>query len=112
MRLAALFCLLALPTWAATPAADDPFIWLESPAGPRAMDWVKQQNAKSLAVLQADPHYKPDFDVALALAEARDRVPIPSQLHGQIFNFWQDPDHVRGIWRRTSLQDYRAPTPH
>jgi prolyl oligopeptidase len=110
MRLATLFCLLALPAWGAMPG--DPYIWLEAPDSARAMDWVKQENAKSLAVLHANPHYQPDFNAALAFAEARDRVPAPSQLHGQIFNFWQDPDNVRGIWRRTSLDDYRTASPH
>ncbi|MGN6850716.1 MAG: prolyl oligopeptidase family serine peptidase, partial [Sphingomicrobium sp.] len=29
----------------------------------------------------------------------------------QIYNFWQDADHVRGIWRRTSLASYSTGKP-
>src|SRR5277367_4568891 len=61
MRLVALLCLLAAPAVAAamTPdSAKDPNLWLESVSSARAMDWVKGQNAKSLGVLQGDPHYQ------------------------------------------------------
>jgi len=111
MRQAILLLIAAMaPTMAC--AQPDPFLWLEDVNGPRAMDWVKQQDAQSLGVLQADPRYKPFFDEALALTQARDRVPLPSQINGGVFNFWQDADHVRGIWRRTSLQGYRTPAPN
>jgi prolyl oligopeptidase len=109
MRLFALLLLLILTCTAR--AADDPYLWLEDVNSPRAMDWVKQQDARSLGVLHADPRYKGFFDEALALTEARDRVPLPTQLNGGIFNFWQDADHVRGVWRRTTLELYRTPNP-
>ena len=38
---------------------------------------------------------------ALTIAEAKDRIPAPELSGGQIYNFWQDADHVRGIWRQT-----------
>jgi prolyl oligopeptidase len=28
-----------------------------------------------------------------------------------VYNFWQDAQHVRGLWRRTSLADYQRPAP-
>src|SRR5205085_596260 len=31
--------------------------------------------------------------------------------HGQIYNFWQDADHVRGILRRTTLASYASGKP-
>ncbi len=30
-------------------------------------------------------------------------------MNGQIYNFWQDAAHAHGLWRRTTLQDYRRP---
>jgi prolyl oligopeptidase len=111
MRLALLLCCAAFPAFART-SSTDPNLWLEQVSSPRALAWVNQQDAHARAVLQADPHYKPFFDQALALGEAKDRVPLPNQLAGSIYNFWQDADHVRGIWRRTSLADYRKPAPH
>ena len=116
MRLAALALLLTLPAagaaHAAMPAPDaDPYLWLEDVNSPRAMEWVKQQDARSLGVLQHDPHYKTFFEEALALNEAKDRIPEPNQLNGAIYNFWQDAAHTRGIWRRTTLDSYRTPSP-
>ena len=109
MRLAGSLCLFA---WPALALPVDPNQWLESVNSPKAMAWVQGQDAHARAVLEADPHYKPFFATALALGQARDRVPAPNQLDGAIYNFWQDAQHVRGIWRRTSLADYRAASPH
>jgi prolyl oligopeptidase len=95
---------------AATDAAD-PYIWLEEFSSPRAMDWVNAHNAKTATVLEADPRYAQLYKEALAIAEARDRIPAGSFLHGSIFNFWQDAEHVRGVWRRTSLQSYETANP-
>ena len=30
---------------------------------------------------------------------------------GLYYNFWQDEVHVRGIWRRTTLAEYRKDSP-
>src|SRR5665213_2638498 len=95
---------------AATDAAD-PYIWLEEPTSPRAMEWVNAHNAKAAAVLEADARYPGLYREALALAEAKDRIPTGSFLNGAIYNFWQDADHVRGIWRKTTLASYRTANP-
>ncbi len=89
----------------------DPYLWLEQADGERAMTWVRAQNAKTVAVLESDPRYQVLHQQALAIIEAKDRIPMPHALHGAIFNFWQDADHVRGIWRRTTLTSYRTAAP-
>jgi len=89
----------------------DPYLWLEQVNSARAMAWVRAENATTLGVLEKDPRYAGLYRDALAIAEAKDRIPAPAQLDGSIFNFWQDAEHVRGIWRRTSLESYRSPAP-
>lgn len=96
---------------ASTDAAQDPYVWLEELDSPRSMAWVKSENAKTLAVLEKDPRYAQFYGEALAIAEARDRIPQPRFLAGAIYNFWQDADHTRGIWRKSSLAQYRDPAP-
>jgi prolyl oligopeptidase len=93
-------------------SSPDPYLWLEDVAGERAVSWVRAENAKTVAVLETDARYEQLYKEALAIAEAKDRIPMPSTLDGAIFNFWQDADHVRGIWRRTTLDSYRTPAPH
>jgi len=92
-------------------AETDPFLWLEDVHGARAITWVKAENAKTLAVLQADPRFAALYAQALTIAQAPDRVPAPAIIAGQVFNFWQDDDHVRGIWRHTSMPDYASAAP-
>ncbi|MEO7177580.1 MAG: prolyl oligopeptidase family serine peptidase [Allosphingosinicella sp.] len=96
---------------AAQAGADDPYLWLEEVSSPRAMEWVNAHNAKTQAVLEADRRYQPYYDEALAIAQAKDRIPFGRFLNGRIYNFWQDADHVRGILRRTSLADYQSADP-
>jgi len=89
----------------------DPFQWLESLDSPRATAWVKAENAKTLAVLQNDPRFATAYTDAVAAGEAKDRIPSPHIIAGRVYNFWQDAEHVRGIWRRTTFADYANPAP-
>ena len=90
---------------------DDPHLWLEAFTSDEALDWVRAHNAASAVILEADPRYCVLFEEALAIAGSKDRIPAPSFLHGEIYNFWQDEDHLRGLWRKTSLADYRVADP-
>ncbi|MGB8839728.1 MAG: prolyl oligopeptidase family serine peptidase [Aliidongia sp.] len=89
----------------------DPYIWLEDFTSPRVDAWVAAENAKTVAVLEHDARYPALYEQAVAIAEAKDRIPTPRFLAGSVYNFWQDADHVRGIWRKTSLDGYRAAQP-
>lgn len=90
---------------------DDPYLWLEEVSSPRALDWVEAHNAKSTAILEADQRYKRFYAEALDIAQAKDRIPVGSFIGGEIYNFWQDVDHVRGVWRRASRQSYASGNP-
>jgi prolyl oligopeptidase len=94
-----------------TTAGEDPFVWLEQVDGAKAMEWVRAENEKTAAVLENDPRYPVLFKEALALAEAKDRIPEPTIIGGQVLNYWQDAEHVRGIWRRTSLANFQKSVP-
>ena len=76
------------------------------------MDWAKAQNGKTLPVLQGDKRYADLEAKALAILNAKDRVPgVSFAGDGSLRNFWQDADHVRGLWRKTSLESYRTADP-
>ena len=113
---AALACIAAVTSaapiaHAETPPAD-PFIWLEDVSSPRAMDWVHAENAKTLNVLQGDARFAGLYGDALKLAQAKDRIAYPELMGDQVYNFWRDQAHVRGVWRRTSKADYATAEPH
>src|SRR5215831_7872625 len=43
--------------------------------------------------------------------DADDRIPYPRRRGAYLFNFWQDAAHPRGLWRRTTLEEYRRDQP-
>ncbi len=96
----------------ATSDATDPWLWLEEVEGERAMEWVRAHNAHSLGVLQGDPRYAQLHAQALEIVQSRDRIPAPGfNRDGTVDNFWQDAEHVRGLWRKTTLESYRTSEP-
>lgn len=106
---------LAFLSLAATPllrAQEDKYLWLEDVSSDRSMTWVKAENARTAKVLEGDPRFTTYQSEALKIAEAPDRLPSPGLRGDDVYNFWQDADHKRGILRKTTLQDYLTTTPH
>jgi prolyl oligopeptidase len=91
--------------------AADPYLWLEDVHGAKPLEWVKTQNSKSMAVLKADPSYQQDYDAILKVMDATDRIPYGDLDHQYVFNFWQDAQHPKGLWRRTGIEEYAKPAP-
>ncbi len=89
----------------------DPYIWLEDIHGERPLAWVKDQNAKSLGQLKADPAYQKNYDFILKVLDAKDRIPYGGLDHGFVYNYWQDAEHPKGVWRRTTIADYAKAAP-
>jgi len=86
--------------------ADEDHLWLEDVEGERALDQVKAWNKTSLARLEADPRYQTMYEDALAIVNSKDKIPYVSYRGGEVHNFWQDEDHVRGVWRKSTLDSY------
>jgi len=96
----------------ATPLPEDKYIWLEDVSSPRAMEWVNEQNERSMKIFQADPHWKPFVDEALALASNPDRLAVPALRGNEVYNTWRDAEHSRGLFRKTTVADYLTSSPH
>jgi len=103
-----LLTFLLLPARA---AETDPYIWLEDVESPKAMEWVKAHNERSLGALTTDPRYAGIEKEVRRITMAKDRLPFPTLANGWIYNFWQDADHVRGLWRRTRPDEYAKKDP-
>ena len=97
----------------ATTATDaDPYAWMEEIEGAKALEWAKAENARSLPQLQNDARFKGNYADAAKILTASDRIPAVSFAgDGTLRDFWQDADHVRGIWRTTDVESYRSGTP-
>jgi prolyl oligopeptidase len=92
-------------------AADDENLWLEDIDGEKAMQWVKQENTRSAAILEGDQRFDIFKKRLTAIYESTDRIPVATVRGDWLYNFWQDAEHVRGIWRRTTLDSYRLAKP-
>ncbi|RZJ03130.1 MAG: S9 family peptidase [Brevundimonas sp.] len=88
--------------------AADEHLALEDVNGAEAMAFVRAENEKSLAALTGDPRYETFRQQAFDILSATDRIPTPSFLGEGIGNFWQDATNPKGVWRRTTLDSYRA----
>ena len=112
MKLRVLLAFVCGATLLAAAAEDDPYIWMEEIEGAKALTWARAENARSLPQLQNDPRFKAIYADAAKIITASDRIPAVSFAgDGTLRDFWQDADHVRGIWRSTTVDSYRAGKP-
>ncbi len=91
--------------------APDPHLWLEEVTGDSALAWVRTQNARSTAALTGSAAFQ-DLDARLlAMLDSDARIPYVERLGRHYYNFWRDAQHPRGLWRRTTLVEYRKAAP-
>lgn len=91
--------------------AEDPFLWLEEVEGTRALDWVRERNAETAATLAASAEFAQTAEQVRAVLDSDAKIPGVSKIGDLYYNFWKDAEHVRGLWRRTTLEEYRKPEP-
>jgi prolyl oligopeptidase len=97
-------------THAAPPPAD-PALWLEDVTGDKSMEWVRAQNARSTQELAQSAEFKTLDDKFLSILNSNERIPYVTKIGDRYYNFWRDAQHERGLWRRTTLEEYRKPSP-
>ncbi|MBS0211795.1 MAG: S9 family peptidase [Proteobacteria bacterium] len=96
---------------AASTAGDDPYLWLEDIHGAKPMEWVKAQNALTEKRFMDSPGFERTRARLLDVYDSDARIPYPNRMGEYLYNFWQDKAHPRGIWRRTTLDQYRKADP-
>jgi prolyl oligopeptidase len=90
---------------------DDPFSWLEDVTGDAALDWVRERNAAALAAFAGGARFTALQSEIREVLDADDRIPFAGRRGDYLYNFWQDAANPRGLWRRTTLAEYRKPAP-
>ena len=102
-------------TPAGAPAApapgDDPYLWLEEVQSERALTWVRERNAQARERLQAWPDFASLRQRIREVLDSRDRIPQVTRKGAFLYNLWQDAANPRGLWRRTTLAEYRKAQP-
>jgi len=93
------------------PMDHDPYLWLEDVAGEQALSWVRAHNAASTKELEGTTDFAKLRSRLLAIYESNERIPNVNKHGAYYYNFWRDERQVRGVWRRTSLAEYRKAEP-
>ncbi len=91
--------------------AADPYLWLEDVGGDKALDWVRAQNADSHKALVEDPRFEGIRSRLLSILDSTARIPYVQKHGSHCYNFWQDAQNPRGLWRRTTLDEFRKDSP-
>jgi prolyl oligopeptidase len=89
---------------------DDPYLWLEEIEGDRALDFVEQQNRLTLDKF-GRAGFAADRDALAAIYDRPDNIPYVTRRGGYLYNLWKDASNPRGLWRRTTLGEFRKPDP-
>ena len=89
---------------------EDPFLWLEDIEGERATAWVDAESRRTEETF-ADAAFAADLAAARAILDAQDKIPYVARRGDLLYNHWQDEQHPRGLWRRTTLESFRSPAP-
>lgn len=109
----AIVCIGVSMTVATAAEKADPYLWLEEVRGESALAWVKKRNDEATTQLVGESDEFAALQTRIrSILDSDDRIPFVTKLGDQYYNFWQDEDHERGIWRRTTFEEYRKADPN
>ncbi|MFC5743056.1 prolyl oligopeptidase family serine peptidase [Dyella tabacisoli] len=89
----------------------DTHLWLEDIDGAKPLAWVKQHNAETVQKYAQTPEFKQLDARILEVLDSNARIPMVNKIGDSYYNLWRDKEHPKGLWRRTSLAEYRKPQP-
>ncbi|MDQ2779516.1 MAG: prolyl oligopeptidase family serine peptidase [Pseudomonadota bacterium] len=92
-------------------AVDDPYLWLEDVPGERALAWARERNAATEKQLQVQPGFDTERRRILEVLDSKIQIPYVTRRGRWFYNLWRDAENPRGLWRRTTLAEYRKPEP-
>ena len=95
-----------------TSTTDDPHVWLEDVSGEKALDWVKARNEKAKQRIESDPSFEKLRNDLLEILDSNARIPFVAKNGEFYYNFWRDKKNERGLWRRTTLSEYKKAEPN
>jgi prolyl oligopeptidase len=98
------------PTNAAEPIVD-PHLWLEDVTGEKPLEWARARNAESVKAIGDSEQFKQLEQRIRSILDSKDRIPMVSKIGDRFYNFWRDAKNPKGVWRRTTLDEYKQPEP-
>jgi prolyl oligopeptidase len=103
---------VSVPVSAANPQpAEDEYLWLEDVTGEKPLAWARARNAETTKTLAGTDAFRALDTRILAILDSDARIPFVEKLGPWYYNFWRDGKNPRGLWRRTTLEEYRKEHP-
>lgn len=90
---------------------EDPYMWLEDVGGEKALEWVRARNAVSQKRIESDTGFEKLRSDLLEILDSNARIPFVSKQGEYYYNFWRDKKNERGLWRRTTMEQYKKEVP-
>ena len=101
----------AMPQTAFANEPADPYLWLEEVTGEKPLEWVRERNTESVAALAGTDLFKALEARVLGILDSKERIPMVTKIGDRFYNLWRDAANPKGLWRRTTLAEYRKPEP-
>ena len=90
--------------------SDDPHLWLEDVTGDEALAWVCERNDTTVTKFAGTTEFEQLETTIRSILDTDARIPYSRRRGKYLYNFWRDAQHVRGLWRRTTMDEYRSAT--
>ncbi len=89
------------------PSVEDPYLWLENVTDEKALTWAKERSKLAQNEIEAVPGFSDMRARFVSILSSKERIPGPNKMGKFLYNFWRDDKNPRGLWRRTSLAEYK-----
>ena len=89
----------------------DPYAWLEDVTGDKPLDWVEAAERQVRGRARRHPGFEQLEAQPARVLDSDAKIPGVEKIGDYYYNFWKDAQHERGLWRRTTLDEYRKPQP-
>lgn len=106
-----LFFLLFVCIGCQTITKSDSDFFLEDIRGEKALNWVQDKNKITEKKLHSYKDFEIFRDETKSILSNKERIPSVRFKGDYVYNHWTDEQNPRGIWRRTSLEDYKNKSP-
>jgi prolyl oligopeptidase len=88
---------------------DDPFAWLEEED--RVSAWVLKQGSLVMEAFTKSPEFKKASTTIYGLRGDGTQAPELQKIGDRYMNLWRDAKNHYGVWRWTTLEEFKKPSP-
>lgn len=89
----------------------DPYLWLEEVTDERCLDWARAHNDVVIERFASADRFTELERRILAMLDTDTKIAYPGRRGRWLYNFWRDAEHPRGLWRRTTFEEYAKEAP-